>query len=96
MKPGKLCVKALLCHYTTSIPHFTPHSGGVVCSVTEVTEHTALRFATLPERGNENIKYFISSSGNRNQNLSPKQPTTTDFTFCSFLYTHIVNQTCKK
>ena len=27
-------------------------------------------FASLPERGNESIKYLISSSGNRNHNLS--------------------------
>ena len=50
-----------------SVSHFLPNSRDIACSVAE------LKTALSPERSNENIKYFISSSGNRSHNLLRSQ-----------------------
>ena len=44
-----------------SVPYIQLNSGGIVCWVAELNA----RLTSLPERGYKNIKYFISSSGNR-------------------------------
>ena len=50
-----------------SVPHFLPSSESIVIG------NSTPRFASTPERRNENInvnKYFISSSGDRTHNQS--------------------------
>ena len=53
--------KLMLIH---SVPHF-PNSEGIAC-----WRNSTPRFASLPKRSNENIKYIICSSGHQTYNLS--------------------------
>ena len=57
----------MLRHYAL---HFPPNFGSIVSVSMGISMP---RFASISERRNENIQYFISSSGNRTHNLSRLQ-----------------------
>ena len=58
--------------HSQSLRHFSPNFGNIACWVAEL--NAVLWLVIIPERGNENIEYLISSSEkNRAHSLSQLQ-----------------------